>query len=262
MDSKRLKEQTEPIVWGIIGVVLVVAIWHTSVLYTKIGRVLPSPFAVLQSFVTYLFAPMGKYNILQHALFSLSRVFAGFGLSAAVGILLGIGMGYSKTVYAIFDPIFKLIRPIPGLAWIPMAILWFGIGESSKYFIIFMGGFSHVVVNSMDGARRTEKSLVGAAQVLGANRRQLFLHVVLPSSVPYIFAGLQVSLSTSWMAVLAAEMVSSYEGSGWIIVTGMNNGNTVQIMVGMISIGLVGLLLATGMRMLEKELCSWTVRGR
>lgn len=262
MDFRLFKEKLGPLVWGAIGISLVVIVWHASVIYTKIGRVLPSPFEVFQSFWTYLFTPMGKYTIIQHALFSLSRVFAGFGLSAMVGIVLGIGMGYSKTIEAIFSPVFNLIRPIPGLAWIPMAILWFGIGEVSKYFIIFMGGFSHVVVNSMDGARRTDQSLIGAARVLGADRRQLFLYVVLPSSIPYIFAGLQVSLSTSWMAVLAAELVSSYEGSGWIIVTGMNNGNTVQIMVGMISIGLVGLLLATAMRVLEKELCRWTIRGR
>jgi NitT/TauT family transport system permease protein/sulfonate transport system permease protein len=125
-----------------------------------------------------------------------------------------------------------------------------------------MGGFAQVVLNTMDGAKRVDTTLVGAARMLGANKRQEFFKVILPSSVPYIFAGLQVSLSTSWMAVLAAEMVSSYEGSGWIIITGMNNGNTVQILIGMITIGVVGLGLAEIMRITERKLVSWKVHGQ
>jgi len=262
MHKTDITKRIQPLFWGLVGIIAFVLFWQLNVSYTSLGRVIPPPIDVLKSFCTYIIKPMGKYNIIQHSLFSLKRVFIGFGLSAVAGIILGIGMGYSKTINAIFSPIFNMIRPIPGLAWIPMAILWFGIGESSKHFIIFMGGFAQVVLNTMDGARRVDSTLMGAARMLGANDRQLFFHVVLPSSIPYIFAGVQVSLSTSWMAVLAAEMVSSYEGSGWIIITGMNNGNTVQVLVGMISIGIVGLVLATVMRMVERKLCSWTVRGR
>jgi NitT/TauT family transport system permease protein/sulfonate transport system permease protein len=258
----KLKSNIEPVVYGIIGIGIVFVVWHISIIYTDIGRVLPSPLTVFSSFIKYLITPMGKYTIVQHALFSLLRVFVGFSLSALTGIILGIGMGYSKLINAIARPIFNIIRPIPGLAWIPMAILWFGIGEASKYFIIFMGGFAQVVLNTIDGSRRVDPSLMGAAKVLGADKKKVFFYVVIPSCVPYIFAGLQVSLSTSWMAVLAAEMVSSREGSGWIIVTGMNNGNTTQILIGMISIGIVGLILATTMRLIEKELCSWAIRGR
>ena len=103
---------------------------------------------------------------------------------------------------------------------------------------------------------------MGAAGLLGANKFQIFTHIILPSATPYIFAGLQVSLSTSWMAVLAAEMISSYEGAGWIINMGMNTGDTVLILVGMISIAIVGYALANIMRILERRLCSWTVRGK
>lgn len=262
MDKSTMNNRVQSLFLGLVGIAAIVLFWQLSVSFTSIGRVIPPPLDVLQSFFTYSIKPMGKYTIIQHSLFSLSRVSVGFGLSGLCGLILGIGMGYSKNINAIFSPIFNLIKPIPGLAWIPMAILWFGIGEVAKYFIIFMGGFAHVVVNTMDGTRRVDNTLIGAARMLGANRWQLFFYIVIPSSVPYIFAGLQISLSTSWMAVLAAEMVSSQEGSGWIIITGMNNGNTVQVLVGMISIGIVGLMLATLMRIIERKLCSWTIRGR
>lgn len=125
-----------------------------------------------------------------------------------------------------------------------------------------MGGFSNIVLNSFDGTNKVDQTLVGAAGLLGANKFQIFTHIILPSATPYIFAGLQVSLSTSWMAVLAAEMISSYEGAGWIINMGMNTGDTVLILVGMISIAIVGFALANIMRILERRLCSWTVRGK
>ncbi len=148
------------------------------------------------------------------------------------------------------------------MAWIPLAILWFGIGETTKYFIIFMGGFANIVLNSYDGTIKVNSTLEGAARLLGASDVQVFFHVILPSATPYIFAGLQVSLSTSWMAVLAAEMISSYEGAGWIINMGMQTGDTTLILVGMVSIAIVGFLLANVMRILERSLCSWTIRGR
>lgn len=108
--------------------------------------------------------------------YSLKRVFVGFGLSSLTGIILGVAMGYSKTINAIVRPIFNIIRPIPGLAWIPLGILWFGIGETTKYFIIFMGGFSNIVLNSFDGTNKVDQTLVGAAELLGANKFQIFTH--------------------------------------------------------------------------------------
>ncbi len=256
------KEKVQMALWGIIGLMSILLIWQISVMVTSLGRIMPEPIEVVKSFLISSIKPVGRYTLLQHMLFSLLRVFVGFSLSGVSGIILGIAMGRSKTINSIASPIFNMVRPIPGVAWIPLAILWFGIGETTKYFIIFMGGFAQVVVNTMSGARKVDKTLVGAARMLGANKRQEFFRIVIPSSVPYIFAGLQISLSTSWMAVLAAEMVSSYKGSGWIIITGMNNGNTVQILVGMISIGVVGLGLANLMRIIERRLCSWRIQGQ
>lgn len=255
-------EKVQNIIWGTAGLLFVLIIWQLSVAFTTMGRVIPGPFEVFKSLFSYIFKPMGKYTLIGHTLVSLTRVLVGFTLSAVCGIILGIGMGCSEKINAIVRPIFHMVRPIPGVAWIPIAILWLGIGEEAKIFIIFMGGFAQVVLNTMDGARRVDPTLLGAARMLGANKRQEFFKIVLPYSVPYIFAGLQISLSTSWMAVLAAEMVSSYKGSGWIIITGMNNGDTVQILIGMISIGVVGLMIAFIMRIIERLLCSWRIQGQ
>ncbi|MFI3213332.1 MAG: ABC transporter permease [Eubacteriales bacterium] len=257
----KLKQNSLAIVVGICSIATLFVIWFLGVEHTKLQLVFPNPIEVFQYFFSSITNTIGQYTLQQHAFFSLRRVAIGYGLSSLTGIILGVGMGYSKTIEAIASPIFNLIRPIPGLAWIPLAILLFGIGEEAKWFIIFMGGFANIVLNSYDGTNKVDQQLVGAAELLGANKVQIFFQIILPSAVPYIFAGLQVSLSTSWMAVLAAEMVSSNEGCGWIITMGMNNGDTTQILAGMLAIGFIGFILANLMRMLERRLCVWTVRG-
>lgn len=256
------KNRVKTIGVGALAILSVFLIWFYAATYTKVSLFFPTPQQVFHKFAESIYTPIGKYTLPMHVAFSLKRVFVGFGLSSVTGIILGVAMGYSKTINAIVRPVFNIIRPIPGLAWIPLGILWFGIGETTKYFIIFMGGFSNIVLNSYDGTNKVNPTLVGAAELLGANKFQIFTQIILPSATPYIFAGLQVSLSTSWMAVLAAEMISSYEGAGWLINMGMNTGDTVLILVGMISIAIVGFVLANVMRILERRLCAWTVRGK
>jgi NitT/TauT family transport system permease protein/sulfonate transport system permease protein len=256
----KVKQQFISIVVGVISIFTLLLIWYLAVEYTQIKLVFPDPFKVFSYLLSSIINKIGKYTLPQHIWFSLNRVLIGYGLSSLCGIILGVAMGYSKTINAIVSPIFNLIRPIPGLAWIPLAILWFGVGESTKWFIIFMGGFANVVLNSFDGTNKVDAKLVSAAKLLGASEAQIFFKIILPSATPYIFAGLQVSLSTSWMAVLAAEMVSSNKGCGWVITTGMNNGDTVQILVGMLAIGIVGFVLANIMRVIERRLCSWAIR--
>lgn len=247
---------------GAFAIFTVFVTWFICSNFTNLSLFFPGPIEVFNFFFESFTTKIGKYTLPMHTFFSLQRVFIGFGLSSLAGIILGVAMGYSKTVNAIARPLFNIIRPIPGLAWIPLAILWFGIGETTKYFIIFMGGFANIVLNSYDGTNKVNPTLVGAAKLLGANKFQIFVNIILPSATPYIFAGLQVSLSTSWMAVLAAEMISSYEGAGWIITMGMNTGNTVLILTGMVAIAIVGFVLANAMRWLERRLCVWTIRGK
>ena len=255
-------EKIKNIFLSVVGFFLVIGIWYMAVKFTDVGALLPTPLEVLQRFIYTCSHTIGRENtLLMHLLVSLQRVMTGFLLSVVTGILIGIGMGRFKYIEAIVRPLFELVRPIPGVAWIPLSIVWFGVGETAKIFIIFMGGFVNIVVNTYAGARRVDENILNVAYMLGANNIQAFFKVVIPSCVPYIFSGLQVGLSTCWMAVLAAEMVASTEGVGWIITAGQEAGDMTQIFVGIIAIAITGLLLAVIMRIMERILCRWKVRG-
>ena len=254
----RLKNALLPV----SGFLLVILIWYLAVRYTNIGELLPAPMEVLERFIYTCTHTIGRHDTLpMHLLISLQRVMIGFGLSIVSGVLIGIGMGRFRYAEAIIRPLFELVRPIPGVAWIPLSIIWFGVGETAKIFIIFMGGFVNIVVNTYAGAKRVDEDILNVAYMLGANNIQTFFKVVIPSCVPYIFSGLQVGLSTCWMAVLAAEMVASTRGVGWIITAGQEAGDMTQIFVGIIAIAITGLLLAGIMRTMERILCRWRVRG-
>lgn len=254
---KNLKLRRQSIIWTLFAFACLLALWqYGSVVST--GRIqLPSPLAVFEAFFRSLSEPIGRYTTITHVLISLYRVGIGLALATVTGIITGVAMGYSRSIEAFVKPVFEFLRPIPPLAWIPLSILWFGLGTPNKVFIVFLGSFSFITINAYEGARNVDPDLVGAARMLGANPIQVFTRIVLPSSVPDIFSGLQVAVTTSWSAVVAAEIIHSEEGAGWIIVMGMNNGNTVQILVGMIAIGVVGFVLAAVMRWAERRLCSW-----
>lgn len=258
----NILERTKNILLSVGGFVIIIALWYAAVLYTEVGTLIPTPLEVLQRFFYTCANKIGReYTLLMHLMVSLQRVMIGFGLSIVAGILIGIGMGRFKYAEAIIRPLFELVRPIPGVAWIPLSIVWFGVGETAKIFIIFMGGFVNIVVNTYAGAKRVDENILNVAYMLGANKVQAFFKVVIPSCVPYIFSGLQVGLSTCWMAVLAAEMVAATEGVGWIITAGQEAGDMTQIFVGIIAIALTGLILAVIMRVMERVLCRWRVRG-
>lgn len=254
-------KKIQTVLMGALGILTFIAIWQIAVMVTRFGTIFPSPFQVLSGMVVAFYEPIGKNTLPGHVGISLSRVLVGYTLSSIVGTLVGLVMGASKLGKAILNPIFNIIKPIPGIAWIPLAILWFGTGNTTIYFIIFVGGFSQMVMNTMAGAQNVSQELIGVARVLGLKKNKVFLTIVLPSCIPYIFTGLQVSLSTSWMAVLAAEMITATAGCGWLILAGMQSGNMVNNVMGMISIGIVGLILASLMRDVERRLCSWKERG-
>lgn len=233
--------------------------WQFITTFTAAKNTTPQPLVVLQLLLRSFSMPIGSYTILGHLAISLRRVLVGFGIASAAGIVVGIAMGTSLYARAVIKPIFEMLRPIPPIAWIPLAILWFGIGETTKYFIIFIGAFTNVTLNAYTAATKVDPVLVGAARMLGTGERDIFTRVILPSCTPQIFAGMQVGLSTSWMAVLAAEMVSSSAGCGWIIIRGSDTANIPQVLMGMIVIGVVGMLLAGVMRAAERKVCAWNV---
>ena len=254
---KRLKANRQTLLWIVISFATLLIAWQVASMLSQ-GRVqIPAPLEVFEAFFRSMTVPIGKNTILEHAGISLWRVLLGFVVASVLGMVIGILMGVSPKAHAVINPLFEFVRPIPPIAWIPLSILWFGLGSSNKIFIIFLASFTYVTINSYEGARNVDPKLIGAARMLGASRRRVFTHVIFPSSVPYIFAGLQIALSVSWAAEVAAEIIYSQNGVGWIITMGMNNGNITQIMVGMIAIGVIGYLLSTLMRVVEGRLCRW-----
>ncbi|WP_343247624.1 ABC transporter permease [Diplocloster hominis] len=246
---------------AIVSITCFLLIWHAVTSLTALGNILPGPIATLEAFFRSFVQPIGRYTIWGHIFWSLSRVLVGFLAAAVCGIILGIAMSRYRLVEAIASPFYEMIRPIPPIAWISLAILWFGLGEPMKYFIIFIGAFNNITINVYMGGKSVDQELVGVARMLGANEKQVFTTVVIPATVPYIFAGLHIGLSISWATVVAAEMVRSSEGLGWIVVSGMDFNDIGQILVGIMAIGIMGFLLITAMRALEAKICEWNVRG-
>ena len=245
-----------------LAILSFLSVWHLSVVFTDLGRLIPGPGEVIQGFFLTFVNPIGRHNILGHIFFSLSRVLVGYIAAALAGITLGVLMGWNKTIEAIFRPLYEMIRPIPPIAWIPLAILWFGLGDMTRWFLIFLGAFNNITLNAYQGAKTVDPVLVGASKMLGANKFQTLLTVVVPGSIPQIFAGLHVAVSVSWATVVAAEMVRSSEGVGWVIITGQETNNMTQVLIGIIAIGIIGYLLAILMRKVEEKLCSWNKIGR
>jgi NitT/TauT family transport system permease protein/sulfonate transport system permease protein len=200
---------------------------------------------------------IGGATILGHVGYSLRRVLIAFLLAVVIGLPLGLFMGWNRVCEKIVMPIFEVLRPIPPIAWIPIAILWLGVAEGSKIFICFVGAFVIMILNSYTGMRYVDPLLITAARAFGATRTQQFFNVAVPACLPSIFAGVQNSLSMSWMCVLAAEMIGGREGVGFLIIQGMDLNRIPTILVGMILIGIVGSLLAALLRWLERLLCPW-----
>lgn len=257
----KKSSEIQRFVCAVIAIFAFLVFWFVCTNGTDFGKLMPTPVVVLKGFLKSFVEPIGHYTMLQHIGFSLSRVMIAYLAAAIIGNILGLAMARIKLIEAIFKPFYEIIRPIPPIAWISLAILWFGLGEMMKYFIIFLSAFSSITYTTYSGAQKVDPILVGAAKMLGASKLKIFTTVVLPASVPYVFSGLQVALGTSWATVVAAEMVRSSEGVGWIIVSGMEMNNMQQIMVGIITIGFVGLLLTTLLRKIESFLCRWNVGG-
>ncbi len=263
MKGKSLKSvagKVADFMWAVGSILGFLAIWQLLVMVTPLGRLLPSPLQVTGMLFRSVKTPIGPLTIQMHAFYSLKRIMVGYSVAVVSGITIGIGMGLSRTFRAIFRPLFELIRPIPTVAWIPLAILWFGVDEMSKYFIVFYGAFANVVLSVYDGIQSVDPVLVGAARMLGCTERQIIYKVVLPSCVPYIFSGMQVALSAGICSVVVAEMIKSTEGVGWIIHAGQQVANMTQVLTGMAGMSLFGVLLAAVLTMIERKACAWNTR--
>lgn len=228
--------------------------------------VVNNPFIVpsLETVIPILLHPfspaytLGTGSLVENASVSIQRVGLGFLVAATVAIPVGILMGRSTLLNDFFDSTIELLRPIPPLAWVPLALAWFKIGLTSIVFIIFIGAFFPILLNTVDGVRSVKKTWIEVATTLGAKEQQIMTKVVLPGAAPTIWTGLRVGFGIAWMCVVAAEWLPGIsKGLGYLILYAYNFGQTNLIIAGMVVIGVIGLLIDFVFKRVEKKWFSW-----
>lgn len=255
---------------GFIVPVLVLALWQLLSAYGVIRpQILPSPLAVVTRWFAYL-APMEAWQpgtnwfvwllsgeMLADAYASLRRVGTGFALGAGLALPLGVLMGADRRINALFDPLVQFLRPIPPIAWIPLSILWFGLGDPPAVFLISIGAFFPVLINTIAGVQNVDAIYIRAAQNLGAGRLTLFRRVILPAAMPYILTGARIGIGTAFIVVIVAEMIAVNSGVGYRILEAREYSWSDKVIAGMITIGFLGLAIDFGMNSLNKYLLRW-----
>ncbi len=256
---RDLKLRELALALAVPGFLLVVWEWfsHAGVLPESL---IASPSQVLPALVEFVLN--GK--LLRHSLTSVYRLLAGFFLGSLVGLSLGVLVGLSKTFELLIDPTMRLFSPIPPTAWIPLLIILLGIDEGSKIALIAVGVTAVVYLNTVQGVRSVEKKFVDLARVHKKNDFHLVSRVLLPSAAPQIFTGLRIALGLSWVLLIAAEVVASYDGLGWLLWDSRNFSRPAEMVVAMIAIGSLGKFSDILLVFAEKKLVFWrtTFEGR
>ena len=238
---------TRNVVPSLIVLAAVVAVWWIAVALTH-SVIFPTPWQVVTG--TLELARDG--TLWEHIGASLFRVGAGFGIAVLFAIPLGLWMGWVRGAFITLNPLFQILRPISPIAWIPLAILWFGVGNASPIYLIFIASVFPMIVQTTVGVHTIEKRYLRAAENFGVTRQKLFLRVVFPATLPQIITGMRIGLGVAWLVVVAAEMIALRSGLGYMIIDSRNAGNRYDLVIaGMIIIGLIGLLLDGLMRLLE-----------
>ena len=256
---------------GLIVPVVLIALWQTSASMGWVNpNVLPSPLAVVQRWIAYLLPPVtfaeagGSWlawavsgELIVDALGSMYRVVVGFLIGGVLALPLGLVMGASPRVYAWLNPLTQVLRPIPPIAYIPLAILWFGLGNPPAVFLIAIGAFFPVLINTIAGVRHVDGIYLRAARNLGASQSTLFRRVILPAAVPYILSGVRIGIGTAFIVVIVSEMIAVNNGLGFRILEAREYFWSDKIIAGMISIGMLGLAIDIGVNKLNNYLLRW-----
>ena len=256
---------------GTIVPVVLLIVWEALTQSGFINpQILPAPSQVLLRWIDYL-KPLEQYDpanmsylawffsgeLPHDALASIIRVVGGFGIGAGLALPLGLLMGGSARFYQLMNPLVQLLRPIPPIAYIPLAILWFGLGNPPAFFLISLGAFFPVLMNTISGVRTVDEIYIRAARNLGASGATLFLRIILPAATPHILTGLRVGIGVAFIVVIVAEMIAVNNGLGFRILEAREFMWSDKIIAGMITIGLLGLAIDTGMDRINRYLLRW-----
>jgi len=244
---------------ALAALAVVLVVWH--LLTAVFGIISPARFAtpaeVGAAFAQIGVEGYGNARLHEHVVRSVALVTMGFVVASSIGVALGLAMGASRAVEAFVNPIFLLLRPVPPLAWIPLAIVWLGLGDAAKMMVIFFAAFVPSVINSYTGVRQIEKPIFEAAAMLDVKGWRYWREVLIPGALPSIFTGLRLSLQASWTTLVAAELVGAVAGLGTILNQAAQDIYPAMILVGMISVALCGWLMTQGLGWLEHRVMPW-----
>lgn len=249
-----MKKRKDLFVISTLAVLVFVALWE---IVCRTGLVdpifLPAPSAVLRRAWLTLMDGVLVADVLA----STRRVMVGFLLAVLVSIPLGLVLGTSRRICALFDPLISLLRPLPSMSWIPLSLLWFGITETQKYSIVFMGTIAPALLYVIEATRNVDPVLILAARNMGASRYQVMKEVILPASLSQIISGFKIILGLSWTCVISAELVAAKEGLGFMIMNGKEFFQTDTVVLGMVLISVTVLIIDIVLRRIERRVLAW-----
>lgn len=240
---------------SILAVTLILVGWIVFASFNPL--LMPGPIEVFHRFVKTFTKPISNTILIGHIWASLRRVLIGLVLAWLVGISLGILIGWNRKVKAVLGSVLEILRPIPPIAWIPLVIMWFGIGEFSKVFIVFIGTIFGLIVNTSAGISLVDGINIDVGRVFQGNQKQILIDIVTPTALPSIFAGVRTSVSSGWTTVVAAEMLGAKLGLGSLVTKGWQGNDMALVLVAVISIAAIGAILSTILSKLEKVVCPW-----
>ncbi|EFB6636617.1 taurine ABC transporter permease TauC [Escherichia coli] len=262
LHSRRLKWRwplSRQVTLSIGTLAVLLTVWWTVAALQLISPLfLPPPQQVLAKLLT-IAGPQGFMDatLWQHLAASLTRIVLALLAAVVIGIPVGIAMGLSPTVRGILDPVIELYRPVPPLAYLPLMVIWFGIGETSKILLIYLAIFAPVAMSVLAGVKSAQQVRIRAAQSLGASRAQVLWFVILPGALPEILTGLRIGLGVGWSTLVAAELIAATRGLGFMVQSAGESLATDVVLAGIAVIAIIAFLLELGLRALQRRLTPW-----
>lgn len=257
--SQKRKNDYQLTMLSVIGILGFLILWQVAVLVGWLpSRYVPMPTEVIKLFAAKLVDPNPDGAVLSvHILASLQVALTGFFLALIIGIPLGLFMGWFRAFDQFMRPVFEILRPIPPVSWIPLTIIWMGIGLKAKAFIVFFSAFVPCVINSYTGIKQTSQVLINVAKTCGASNFTIFYKIGIPSSMTMTFAGIRVALGNAWATLVAAEMLAASAGLGYMILQGRQFARADIIILGIVVIGMIGVLFTSVLGAVEKRVLGW-----
>lgn len=245
----------------VLTITTIVTIILAWIIITESGIIseilVPSPKKVWISFIDIIQNNYKGSSLLQHILASMERLLTAYILAVIIAIPLGLLSGYSSKVRAIFEPIIEFYRPLPPLAYYTLLVLWLGIDNGSKIALLFLSSFAPIYISCMSAVLKIKADYINSAYTVGANRRQVFIHVIFPSCLPDIFVGLRTAIGVAYTTLVAAEMVAAVSGIGWMVLDASKFLRSDIVFIGIIIMGITGIMLDKFIRIIEKKVVPW-----